>query len=92
MLMYWRLLERAIERKQAVFDFGRCSPEGNTFRFKQQWGAAPAYTEWQYYLRYGKIGELNPYSPRYLRYVQRWQRLPVWLTRFIGPMIVRGIP
>jgi FemAB-related protein (PEP-CTERM system-associated) len=92
MLMYWHLLERAVERKNEVFDFGRCSPDGNTFRFKKQWGAEPAYTEWQYYLRYGKIGELNPYSSRYQGYVRRWQRLPVWLTRLIGPLIVRGIP
>jgi FemAB-related protein (PEP-CTERM system-associated) len=92
MLMYWHLLKRAVERRQDVFDFGRCSPDGNTFRFKKQWGAVPRFTEWQYYVRRGTIGELNPYNPRYLRYVQRWQRLPVWLTRLLGPLIVRGIP
>ena len=42
MLMYWRLLERAIERGQAIFDFGRSSPDSGTFRFKKQWGAAPS--------------------------------------------------
>jgi hypothetical protein len=31
-------------------------------------------------------------SPRYQRLIQIWQRLPVALTRLIGPTIVRGIP
>lgn len=92
MLLYWHLLKRAMLRKQNVFDFGRCSPDGNTFKFKKQWGSEPAYTEWQYYLRSGNVGEMNPYNPRYQRYVERWQRLPVWLTRLVGPSIVRGIP
>jgi serine/alanine adding enzyme len=42
MLLYWKLLERAVERGQAVFDFGRSTIDGNTYRFKKQWGATPA--------------------------------------------------
>jgi FemAB-related protein (PEP-CTERM system-associated) len=64
MQMYWQLLERAIQRKQKIFDFGRCTPEGNTFRFKRQWGAQPASTSWQYYVRKGAVGEHNPHSQR----------------------------
>ena len=41
MLLYWNLLQRAIERGQSVFDFGRSTPEGGTFHFKKQWGARP---------------------------------------------------
>lgn len=92
MLMYWHLLERAVERRQTVFDFGRCTPGGNTYRFKKQWGAAPRPTEWQYYLRRGEVEEMSPYNPRYLRYVRWWQRLPLPVTRLAGPWIVRGIP
>ena len=42
MLLYWNLLERAVERGQAVFDFGRSTIDGPTYRFKKQWGAAGA--------------------------------------------------
>src|SRR5205085_880157 len=31
MLLYWHLLERTIERKQEVFDFGRSSPDSSTY-------------------------------------------------------------
>jgi FemAB-related protein (PEP-CTERM system-associated) len=92
MLMYWHLLERAVQRKQVVFDFGRSSKESNTFRFKKQWGPQPAPAEWQYHLRSGSVGDVRPDNPKYQRRIRIWQRLPVWLTRWIGPAIVRGIP
>jgi FemAB-related protein (PEP-CTERM system-associated) len=92
MLMYWHLLERAVERGQEVFDFGRCTPEGNTYRFKKQWGATPQPAHWQYYLREGRAADMRPENPRYRRAIRVWQRLPVRLTRWIGPAIVRGIP
>ena len=92
MLMYWHLLERSMERRQQVFDFGRSSRDSNTHRFKQQWGAQEAASEWQYYLRKGSISEMRPENPKYQRMIRIWQRLPVALTRWIGPSIVRGIP
>jgi FemAB-related protein (PEP-CTERM system-associated) len=92
MLMYWHLLERATDRGQEVFDFGRCSPDGNTYRFKKQWGALPHQSVWQYYLRQGSAGEMRPENGKYQQLIRIWKRLPVRLTRWIGPGIVRGIP
>jgi FemAB-related protein (PEP-CTERM system-associated) len=92
MLMYWHLLERAVERGQGVFDFGRSSPNSNTFRFKAQWGAIPLPAVWQYYVRSGAADDLRADNPSYQRMVNLWKRLPVWLTRCLGPHIVRGIP
>src|SRR5262249_6647965 len=50
MLLYYHLLERAVERGQDVFDFGRSTPGSGTYRFKEQWGATPWGAEWQSYL------------------------------------------
>jgi FemAB-related protein (PEP-CTERM system-associated) len=92
MYLYWNLLERAALRGQAVFDFGRSTADGNTFRFKKQWGALPEPAVWQYYVRAGRADAVRPDNPRYRRLIRLWQRLPVGLTRLIGPPIVRGIP
>lgn len=92
MMMYWNLLERAIHREQAVFDFGRSSPGGGTYKFKEQWGAKPEPAVWQYYVRRGTVGEMRPDNPKYQRMIRLWQRLPVRVTRYLGPRIVRGIP
>jgi FemAB-related protein (PEP-CTERM system-associated) len=92
MLMYWHMLKRAIERGQRVFDFGRSSLDSNTYRFKRQWGSEPEPAPWQYYVRRGLPGELRPDNPKHQRRIRLWRRLPVALTRLIGPIIVRGIP
>jgi FemAB-related protein (PEP-CTERM system-associated) len=92
MLMYYELLCRSIERGQRFFDFGRSSRDSNTFRFKSQWGAVPSGSTWQYCLRRGGLKDARPDNPRYQRMIRIWQRLPVAVTRVIGPMIVRGIP
>jgi serine/alanine adding enzyme len=92
MLLYWHLLERALQRNQALFDFGRSSADSNTSRFKKQWGALPFPATWQYRVRQGSVGEMRPDNPRYQRFIRLWQRLPVSLTRLLGPLIVRGIP
>lgn len=92
MLLYWHLLERSVLKGQRVFDFGRSSPDSNTYRFKKQWGATPTPAEWQYYLRQGSMDAMRPDNPRYRLFIRLWQRLPVGLTRLIGPWIVRGIP
>jgi FemAB-related protein (PEP-CTERM system-associated) len=92
MLMYWHLLGRAIGRGQGAFDFGRSSPGSGTYQFKGQWGAAPAPAQWQYYVRSGSVASMRPDSPRNRRLIRLWQRLPVGVTRLLGPAIVRGIP
>jgi len=92
MLMYWHLLERAVQRGQAVFDFGRSSPESNTYRFKKQWGAEAIPAEWHYFVRTGSAMAMRPENPKYSKLIRVWQRLPVWLTRLLGPVVVRGIP
>lgn len=92
MWMYHQLLLRAIGRGASGFDFGRSSEGAGTYRFKKQWGAQPHPTVWRYHVRHGDVTSMRPDSPGNRRRVEAWQKLPVWLTRCIGPMIVRGIP
>ncbi|MCZ2344234.1 MAG: FemAB family PEP-CTERM system-associated protein [Bacteroidales bacterium] len=92
MLMYHHLINRSISRGQSIFDFGRSTLDGGTYRFKKQWGALPHSAIWQYRTRGGAIGEMRPDNPRYERIIRLWQRMPIRLTRIIGPYIVRGIP
>jgi serine/alanine adding enzyme len=92
MVMYRQLIERAVTRRQRTFDFGRSTADGPTFKFKKQWGAAAHPATWQYHLRAGDVGEMRPDNPRYQAMIRVWQRLPVRLTRYLGPVIVRGIP
>lgn len=92
MWMYHRLLCRAIERGSELFDFGRSSEGSGTWRFKKQWGAEARPTVWQVHLRRGEVNAVRPEHPRFRRRIEAWQKLPVWVTRLVGPVVVRGIP
>ncbi len=92
MLMYWHSLERAIERGQRTFDFGRSSVDAGTHKFKKQWGSEEFPCIWQFYSRRGNVSDARPNSGKYDAMIAAWQKLPVWFTRLIGPTIVRGIP
>ncbi len=92
MWMYHELLKRAVSRGAGVFDFGRSTPDSGTYRFKKQWGAAASPATWQYYLRSGDVSAVRPDNPKYKRRIATWQKLPVWVTRLVGPAIVKGIP
>ncbi|TWT89750.1 FemAB family protein [Pseudobythopirellula maris] len=90
--MYWRMMARAVEKGMSTFDFGRSTMEGPTYDFKRKWGAEPQPAPWCYYVREGNPDEMRPEGGRYSAAIRTWQRLPVWLTRLVGPPIVRGIP
>lgn len=90
--MYWQLLQRAVQRGQRVFDFGRSTVDSNTYVFKKKWGAEPAPAVWQYYVREGSVSDMRVENSRFALAIKVWQKLPVWLTKLIGPAIVRGIP
>jgi serine/alanine adding enzyme len=93
MLLYWSVLRFACERGFRVFDFGRSSPDSGTFRFKAQWGATAVPLYWHYWLRAGgSMPDLSPRNPKMQFAIRSWQRLPVGLTKVIGPPIVKHLP
>lgn len=92
-ILYWKAISFAIESGFTTFDFGRSTPDEGTYKFKQQWGAKPLQLYWQYLLREGEsLPEMNNKNPKYRVAISIWQKLPVALTRIIGPGIVRSIP
>ncbi|HTM05391.1 MAG TPA: FemAB family XrtA/PEP-CTERM system-associated protein [Vicinamibacterales bacterium] len=92
-LLYWHMLKFACEQGFMVFDFGRSTPGGGTFKFKEQWGAVPTELVWEYWLANGRaLPDLGPTNPKYAAVIDTWKRLPVWLTTAIGPRIVRNLP
>jgi FemAB-related protein (PEP-CTERM system-associated) len=92
-LMYWRMVEYAIETRHSVFDFGRSTPDEGTFHFKKQWGAEPTPLHWEYVLANGRtLPNLSPSNPKYRAAIAVWRRLPLAVANRLGPHIVRSIP
>lgn len=93
MLLYWKNLRVAAEKGYSRFDFGRSSPDSGTHRFKKQWEPAEIPLYWHYWMAGGgEMPELNPHNRKYRLAIAAWQRLPLQLTKSIGPRIVRCLP
>lgn len=90
--MYWEVMRRACERGFRVFDFGRSKVGTGAFHFKRNWGFEPTPLAYEVLpIGRSEIPEVNPTNPKYRAIIALWQRLPLPLTKFIGPFIVRGI-
>ncbi len=92
-LLYWSVLEHYGKAGASAFDFGRCTAEGATYRFKKQWGPEPVNLHYQYWVRPGhELTILAPDEAKYRRKVEMWKKLPLWVTRLVGPRLSRSLP
>jgi len=92
MLLYWTMLRAAIADGCRRFDFGRSTPGGGTFRFKEQWGARPLPLVWEYAGLAGAPPNLSPSNPKFRAAIALWQRLPLSVTTLVGPPVARHLP
>jgi FemAB-related protein (PEP-CTERM system-associated) len=92
MLLYWSMLEFACQQGYKRFDFGRSTPSEGTYKFKEQWGAKP---EPLYWYRFSKANHQGWGSPpdmnKMSKAIEYWKKLPVPLTKIIGPRIRKYI-
>ncbi|MBN1571160.1 MAG: GNAT family N-acetyltransferase [Acidobacteria bacterium] len=81
MLLYWAMLEYAVQCGCRRFDFGRSSPDAATFRFKRQWGAEMQPLFWHVFSRKPKIWD--PFSETLVD--EHWKSLDLKISRREGP-------
>jgi FemAB-related protein (PEP-CTERM system-associated) len=90
--MYWEVMRRACERGVRVFDFGRSKVGTGAYSYKGNWGFKPGPLTYSYLQLDGReVPEINPLNPKYSRAIELWRRLPLPVTKAIGPYIVRSI-
>jgi FemAB-related protein (PEP-CTERM system-associated) len=92
MLLYWGFMERAIERGLKIFNFGRCTPESGTHRFKKQWGSRDVPLFWYQFRKDEASSTPSPDDSRYSWGPRLWRHLPLPIANAVGPRIVRNIP
>jgi FemAB-related protein (PEP-CTERM system-associated) len=88
MLLYWDTLRRACDEGFSRFDFGRSTRDSGTYRFKRQWGAEEEPLFWYTIpLRRRPGTSAGGAGRRAALAVRAWQRLPLAVTRRLGPHI-----
>lgn len=93
MLLYWSFMERAASEGLRTFNFGRCTPDGGTHRFKMQWGSREEPLWWYHSSASTRAQSTpSPNDPALAWGPRLWKRLPERVATALGPRIVRYIP
>ena len=92
-LLYWHMLEMSCEAGcTRFFDMGRSVEGGSNLRFKENWKPEISPLSYNYHLRTLKeVPFTDPRNPRYRLAIAVWRRLPLRLTRVLGPHLISGV-
>ncbi len=91
--MYWELTCHAAKVGSRSFDFGRSREGTGAYHFKRHWGFEPVPLPYQYILLDGHpMPNLSPSNPKMRTAVDLWKRLPLPVTKVVGPWLTRYLP
>jgi FemAB-related protein (PEP-CTERM system-associated) len=91
--MYFDFLRWAGNAGFAEFDFGRSKKDTGTFEFKRHWGTVMRELPYEVLLvRRQQPPNFSPKNPKFELAIRLWQRLPIPLTRLLGPRLIQLFP
>ena len=89
---YWELMRRACARGLKLFDYGRSKQGTGSFSFKKNWGLEPTPLHYEDCLyKRDAMPQNNPSNAKYKALIQIWRRLPLGVSNWLGPFIVRNL-
>jgi len=91
--LYWELMKFAADAGYRKFDYGRSKQGTGSYDFKAQWNMTVEPLDYQILLVRRKTApNFSPKNPKFERAARLWNRLPLWLTKQVGPHVVRWFP
>ena len=80
------------ENGYLIFDFCLSKKGTVSFNIKKRWGMVMSDLPYQYLLvRNRSMPDTSPLNPKYSLGIRLWQRLPLWITNTVGPVIARHL-
>jgi len=90
--LYWSLIERYCQKGFKVFDLGRSLIGSGNETFKMKWKPRRQSLAYWYALMPGHtLPDLNQKSPKFQFAIRVWKRLPSFVVRLLGPLLIKGL-
>jgi FemAB-related protein (PEP-CTERM system-associated) len=90
--MYWEVMRHACEAGLRLFDYGRSKVGTGSYSFKKNWGFEPEPLHYEYVLvKADAVPDINPLNPKYRLFINAWKKMPLAMTRVVGPHIVKNL-
>ncbi len=91
--LWWELVKLAAETGHRTLDFGRSKNGSGNFDFKKKWNPHIEPLNYQARLdRRTEMPNISPTNPTFELATNLWKKIPLGLTRMIGPHVVRWFP
>ncbi len=91
-VLAWKIMCRAAERGCSSFDFGRSKRDTGPYQWKLNLGFEPLQLYYEYELiNENEIPNVNPLNPKYRLFIEAWKRLPLGVSKLIGPIVSRSL-
>ena len=91
--MYAELMRHSTARGITRFDFGRSKRGTGAYAFKHGWGMQEEALPYRIHLvKAQQLPNLNPTNPKFKLLIETWKKLPLGLTKLLGPPIVKYLP
>lgn len=90
--MYFNLMLHARDRGCSRFDFGRSKIDSGPYKFKKNWGFEPTVLRYCSRLAAGTIQpNLSQQSGPYATMSKVWKKLPLGVSKILGPPLARHL-
>ena len=86
---YWNIIKYGCGNNLSCLDFGRCLVNSGGYEFKKQWGSVEVPLSYCYYPSTKTL--LSPQN-EYGKFAKIWCKLPLKVTKIIGPRVRGYIP
>ena len=92
-LLYREIIQRTAGSGATILEMGRSIAGSGTAQFKESWGAVGHPLCYEYFLNRRKtLPQINQANPHFAAARWIWQRMPLPLTKWLGPALIRSIP
>ena len=90
--MYYQLMCHAQQRGMTSFDFGRSKIGSGAHAYKKHWGLEPQSLFYEHYLvKSHELPDISPNNPKYQLFIKAWKKLPLPISRALGPVLAKDL-
>lgn len=91
-LLYWTMIESSAARGCKWFDMGRSRVDSPQLAFKSNWNPREITLHYNYFLRKLKeVPDLDPRNVKFRMQIALWQKMPLFVTKAVGPRLITGL-
>lgn len=91
--LMWEAIRFARAWGGESLDFGRSLAGSGQARFKEQWGGTVVPLHYEYSLQRSRsVPARDPSNRRYRPAIALWKRMPLAVTKALGPHLIRSVP